>query len=113
MIASAMAEGALEGTASLYEVVGPYDTDFYFSRFSAAQLPALVAAGYDPWWASVGPEDRSSFEAVSAAVVEWLRSHAARDGERDEHLREARGARAVPARSAARRRISPANPDGG
>jgi hypothetical protein len=42
---SAMAEGALEGTASLYEVVGPYDTDFYFSRFSAAQLPAPLPGG--------------------------------------------------------------------
>ena len=44
---SAMAEGALEGTASCTRSSGrtAYETDFYFSRFSAAQLPAPLPSG--------------------------------------------------------------------
>ena len=36
MRTTAMAEGAIEGDASMYEVAGPFATDFRFSRFSAA-----------------------------------------------------------------------------
>ena len=32
---SAMAEGAIEGTAAMYEVASPHATDFAFSRFDA------------------------------------------------------------------------------
>ena len=32
----AQAEGAIEGDASMYEVVGPFATEFRFSRFTAA-----------------------------------------------------------------------------
>ena len=40
-------QGAIDGDAALYEVPGPYETDFIFSRFNAAPAPkpepALVA----------------------------------------------------------------------
>ena len=38
---SAMAEGAIEGDASLYEVISRYSTDFQFSRFDAMPLQAF------------------------------------------------------------------------
>ena len=45
---TAMAEGALDGDASMYEVPSPYATDFKFSRFDAEPLatpvPALLLA---------------------------------------------------------------------
>ena len=46
-VTSAQAEGAIEGTASQYEVVLPYATQFTFSRFGAAvrPLPRLKATG--------------------------------------------------------------------
>ena len=34
---SAMAEGAIEGSAAMYEVPSPYETRFAFSRFDAAE----------------------------------------------------------------------------
>ena len=46
-----MAEGAIEGTAGMYEVASPFATAFAFSRFGGAELvrPAgglsLLAAG--------------------------------------------------------------------
>jgi len=41
----AMAEGAIEGTAAMYEVTSPFGTDFAFSRFHARQLPGGLGAG--------------------------------------------------------------------
>ena len=41
---SAMAEGAIEGTAGMYQVASPFATDFAFSRFSGAEL-VLPAGG--------------------------------------------------------------------
>lgn len=38
---SAMAEGAIEGTAAMYEMDSPYATHFKFSRFDAMSLQAL------------------------------------------------------------------------
>ncbi|EOD06734.1 hypothetical protein EMIHUDRAFT_372180, partial [Emiliania huxleyi CCMP1516] len=35
---SAMAEGAIEGTAGMYEVASPFATAFAFSRFGGAEL---------------------------------------------------------------------------
>lgn len=37
---SAMAEGAIEGTAAMYEMDSPYATHFKFSRFDAMSLQA-------------------------------------------------------------------------
>ena len=34
-VTKAMAEGAIEGTAAMYEVAAPYSTEFAFSRFDA------------------------------------------------------------------------------
>jgi len=43
---TAMAEGAIEGSAALYEVASPYETRFLFSRFDAAELaPAREKGG--------------------------------------------------------------------
>ena len=46
-----MAEGAIEGTASQYEVASPYATSFVFSRFGAAAIAGppheTVAAAVD------------------------------------------------------------------
>ena len=36
---SAMAEGAIEGVASMYEMPSPFETRFAFSRFDAAEVP--------------------------------------------------------------------------
>ena len=36
---SAMAEGAIEGVASMYEMPSPFATRFAFSRFDAAEVP--------------------------------------------------------------------------
>lgn len=41
---SAQAEGAVEGTANMYEMKSPFATEFAFSRFGAAEL-ALPASG--------------------------------------------------------------------
>jgi len=39
---SAMAEGAIDGEAAMYQVTQPFDIDFVFSRFRAAVLTAPV-----------------------------------------------------------------------
>jgi len=41
------AEGAIEGSAAMYEVASPYETRFLFSRFDAAEqlAPAIVEGG--------------------------------------------------------------------
>ena len=39
---SANAEGAIEGSAAMYEVADPFETNFAFSRFSAAQQPPAM-----------------------------------------------------------------------
>ena len=46
---SAMAEGAIEGEAGMYEVEAAHATDFPFSRFEAAEVPAagVLAADAD------------------------------------------------------------------
>jgi len=41
---SAQAEGAIEGTADMYEVFSPFDTDFAFSRFAGEAVGAQTAA---------------------------------------------------------------------
>ena len=41
---SAMAEGALDGDAAMYEVGSRFETRFPFSRFDAAPLAVLAAA---------------------------------------------------------------------
>jgi len=38
-----MAEGAIDGTASQYELPGPHSTHFAFSRFDRAYLAAPVS----------------------------------------------------------------------
>ena len=43
------AEGAIEGTAALYELLGPHRTDFAFSRFDHADLATPVS-----WLAASG-----------------------------------------------------------
>ena len=45
---SAMAEGAIEGTASDYEVAGAHATDFAFSRFNAAKGAPASTEGAKP-----------------------------------------------------------------
>ena len=45
---SAMAEGAIEGTAATYEVASPFGTEFAFSRFGGVELAgglSSLAAG--------------------------------------------------------------------
>lgn len=37
---SAMAEGAIEGEASMYELLSPHDTSFAFSRFDTPTAPS-------------------------------------------------------------------------
>ena len=45
---SAMAEGAIEGTAAMYEVASPHATDFAFSRFDAKpQQPSSSGEAMD------------------------------------------------------------------
>ena len=63
-VTSAQAEGAIEGTASQYEVVSPYATPFTFSRFGAAvrALPRLKALG-------TGRVDASSIDRVPVMEV--------------------------------------------
>ena len=41
---SAQAEGSIEGTADMYEVFSPFDTDFAFSRFAGEAVGAQTAA---------------------------------------------------------------------
>lgn len=63
-VTSAQAEGAIEGTASQYEVVSPYATPFTFSRFGAAvrALPRLKAG-------ATGRVDASSIDRVPVMEV--------------------------------------------
>ena len=45
-----MAEGAIEGEASMYELPFAYAVDFAFSRFNVEWLaPILADSGTDPW----------------------------------------------------------------
>ena len=44
---TAQAQGAIEGSAAMYEVASPYETRFIFSRFDAAEqlAPAVEEGG--------------------------------------------------------------------
>jgi len=54
---SAMAEGGIEGDASMYEVEGPHATHFHFSRFDAAPLEAPSKALHGGEVLSASAED--------------------------------------------------------
>lgn len=51
---SAMAEGAIQGTAAMYELPSPYQTRFAFSRFEAAEETTLAGSLLDGGSASSG-----------------------------------------------------------
>ena len=60
---SAQAEGAIDGTASDYQVASPYATDFAFSRFNAARgAPASAEA--------TGGVDASSIDRIADPAAE-------------------------------------------
>ena len=60
---SAQAEGAIEGSASDYQVASPYATDFAFSRFNAARgAPASAEA--------TGGVDASSIDRIADPAAE-------------------------------------------
>ena len=63
-----MAEGAIEGTASQYEVASPYATSFVFSRFGAAPI-----AG-PPHETAAAAVDASSTERVAVPELAEQRS---------------------------------------
>jgi len=74
---SAMAEGALEGTAEMYQVASPFATEFAFSRFHAAREVAPAA-------------DEAVNAAADAATTDAPRA--------DDTLGESAGYQALPAR---------------
>ena len=59
---SAMAEGAIEGNAAMYELAGPLATEFPFSRFREAKKPVML-----PLPAGAATVDASSTDQVEVA----------------------------------------------
>ena len=59
---SAMAEGAIEGDATMYELAGPLETAFAFSRFREAKKAPML-----PLPAGAASVDASSTDQVEAA----------------------------------------------
>ena len=83
MRTTAMAEGAIEGDASMYEVAGPFATDFRFSRFAAALL-AVSSGLLTDGDASAISDAAEGLGAISDAEAAYapppLRRLACRDG---------------------------------
>ena len=52
---SAMAEGAIEGEAAMYQIASAYETHFAFSRFDASE--AVVSASALPRFADASATD--------------------------------------------------------
>ena len=59
---SANGEGAIEGSAAMYEVADPFETNFAFSRFSAAQQPPAMDDEAQGGWEVALADDASAVE---------------------------------------------------
>ena len=80
---SAMAEGAIEGEAAMYEVAGPHATSFVFSRFDSLpakplshSLPEIGPAAEASATDAPGPEPDSeaTYLQPSRRLKEWNRA---------------------------------------
>ncbi|EOD22068.1 hypothetical protein EMIHUDRAFT_240589 [Emiliania huxleyi CCMP1516] len=74
---SAMAEGAIDGNAAMYELAGPHATAFAFSRFEAAEAteeqPGLLAA--DGEAASTDGAVEASHLSMGGLREGWIEKH--------------------------------------